>query len=57
MVSHRKAVRSRSKRRKFLKKVIEKYNNQLSLVGSSSGAEKEDLERKKSYYEKQLSRL
>jgi len=53
---NRKAKQKRE-RRKFLKKVIKNYEDKLDPVDGICGVSKSDLERKKSYYEKQLKRL
>ena len=57
MSSRRKAVKARVQRRRFLKKVIKKYEDQLAITDKRWEIPRSDLERKKDYYENQLARL
>lgn len=50
-------MKARAKKRKFLRQVISNYEDKLDPVDGIEGVPHSDLERKKSYYEKQLRRL
>lgn len=53
----KKQVKQRSKRRKFLKQVIQNYEDKMDPDHGIEGVPRGELERKKAYYEKQLARL